>query len=244
MNKLKLFFTVFLFTVISLAQTGGVGIGTTTPDASAALDVSSTTKGFLPPRVTNAEMLTIVSPAEGLLVYNTGSIVLKEGYFYWNGSRWTRIGNDGWSIPAPITISAVTTAPTKGTIVYDNVRYIKTSETSYELTYNYAQSTTGTAGSGDYLFSLPAGLSFGSSVLTTNASTYEAIINRAIIGSGIMGTTDNSRFRAVAIVPYDSTRFRLLVTNSDNTGLIISSSTLGLNYDGISFKFSFILDTD
>jgi hypothetical protein len=52
------------------AQTG---IGTTTPHASAKLDVSSTNKGFLPPRVILAsatDVSTIPSPAEGLFVYN------------------------------------------------------------------------------------------------------------------------------------------------------------------------------
>jgi len=52
------------------AQTG---IGTTSPNASAKLDVYSTDKGFLPPRVTLTSATVaapITSPAEGLLVYN------------------------------------------------------------------------------------------------------------------------------------------------------------------------------
>jgi hypothetical protein len=71
------------------------GIGTTTPDASAKLDVSASNKGFLPPRVTltgATDVLTISSPAEGLLVYNTGSNPnLVAGYYYWNGSSWATI---------------------------------------------------------------------------------------------------------------------------------------------------------
>jgi uncharacterized protein (TIGR02145 family) len=50
---------------------GNVGIGTTTPNASAALDVTSTTRGFLPPRMTNEQMKAIVNPVNGLTVYNT-----------------------------------------------------------------------------------------------------------------------------------------------------------------------------
>ena len=46
-----------------------VGVGTTNPHASAVLDVESTTKGFLPPRMTQAQINSIVNPAEGLLVY-------------------------------------------------------------------------------------------------------------------------------------------------------------------------------
>lgn len=233
--------------------TGEVGIGTNAPDVSAILDINSSSKGLLPPRVAltgkSGTSTPIASPATGLIVYNTATAGTADnkvipGFYYFNGTIWTRMDNDGWSSPSTISISAVTTAPTKGTVVYDKVRYRRTSETSYEVTYNYAQSTPGTSGSGDYLFSLPSGLSFGNSVLTTNSSIYETVINRAIIGNGILGVTDGSRFRAIAIVPYDATRFRLVVTGADNSGQIIDSATLGLNFDGASYKFSFILDTN
>lgn len=52
-------------------NTGNVGIGNSNPDASAALDISSSTKGFLPPRMTSVEMSSISNPANGLLVFNT-----------------------------------------------------------------------------------------------------------------------------------------------------------------------------
>jgi len=52
-------------------NTGNVGIGTNNPNESALVDVSSTEKGFLPPRVTTVQMTAITNPAEGLTVYNT-----------------------------------------------------------------------------------------------------------------------------------------------------------------------------
>lgn len=48
-----------------------VGIGTTTPDASSILDIESTDKGILVPRLTSAQINAITNPANGLLVYNT-----------------------------------------------------------------------------------------------------------------------------------------------------------------------------
>ena len=48
-----------------------IGIGTSSPNISAALDITSNTKGFLPPRMTAAQRTAISSPAEGLLVYQT-----------------------------------------------------------------------------------------------------------------------------------------------------------------------------
>jgi hypothetical protein len=55
----------------NIVTTGDAGIGTTTPDAKAALDVTSTTKGFLPPRMTTGQRDAIVSPTAGLVLYNS-----------------------------------------------------------------------------------------------------------------------------------------------------------------------------
>jgi hypothetical protein len=78
------------------AQTG---IGTSTPNASAKLDVTSTTQGFLPPRValtaSNAftPVVGIAASAAGLIVYNTATAGtapnnVVPGYYFWNGSAW------------------------------------------------------------------------------------------------------------------------------------------------------------
>jgi hypothetical protein len=66
------------------AQTGSVGIGTTSPNASAALDIMSTSKGLLPPRMTQAQRNAIASPATGLTIYNTTTNKLNT----WNGTSW------------------------------------------------------------------------------------------------------------------------------------------------------------
>ena len=69
MNKALTILVFLAFTISSMAQ--NVGIGTTTPAASAQLDVSSATKGFLPPRMTTAQRNAITSPADGLIIFNT-----------------------------------------------------------------------------------------------------------------------------------------------------------------------------
>jgi hypothetical protein len=52
-------------------KNGNVGIGITAPNTSSLLEVSSTTQGFLPPRMTTAQRNAIASPAKGLIVYDT-----------------------------------------------------------------------------------------------------------------------------------------------------------------------------
>ena len=89
----KIIFIINLVLIASFAE-AQTGIGTTTPNASAKLDVYATDKGFLPPRVSidsTRDVTSILSPAEGLLVYNTGTPGLQAGYYYWNGSNWATI---------------------------------------------------------------------------------------------------------------------------------------------------------
>ena len=66
---------------------GNVGIGTTSPNASSLLDVSSTTQGFLPPRMTNAQMVAIATPAAGLVVYDTTNNKLNV----YDGTNWATL---------------------------------------------------------------------------------------------------------------------------------------------------------
>ena len=100
--KIVIIFLFFIFEAqSSFAQTG---IGTTTPNTSAKLDVSATDRGFLPPRVA-LTATNVFSPivgtsnlAAGLLVYNTATAGstpnnVVPGYYYWNGSIWVQISN-------------------------------------------------------------------------------------------------------------------------------------------------------
>jgi len=72
---------------ISLAQ--NVGIGTNTPNNSAQLDVSSTTKGLLVPRMTAAQRAAIPAPAAGLIVYETDQNI----FYQYDGTTWRKMLN-------------------------------------------------------------------------------------------------------------------------------------------------------
>jgi hypothetical protein len=64
-----------------------VGIGTSAPHPSAILDLTSTTQGFLPPRMSDSEISSIASPRAGLIVWSTDNEVLNV----FDGTSWRRI---------------------------------------------------------------------------------------------------------------------------------------------------------
>jgi hypothetical protein len=95
----NIFIGLLFLSYMASAQTG---IGTNTPNPSAKLEVSATDKGFLLPRMTAAQRAAIITPANGLLVYQTDA---TTGFYVNTGSAatpswtrvnmdWTRTGND------------------------------------------------------------------------------------------------------------------------------------------------------
>jgi hypothetical protein len=79
--------------LFSYKLTAQYGIGTLTPDASAIVDVSSTTKGFLPPRLYKGVINNIQSPAEGLTAYCINCCTGGTLTFY-NGDKWVYLRED------------------------------------------------------------------------------------------------------------------------------------------------------
>jgi len=89
MQKSLFFLTIIFCSLFSYAQ--NVGIGTSTPHASAALEIKDSTKGILIPRMTMVQRNAIVNPAEGLMVYQTDSLY---GFWYWGRGQWRNFGSN------------------------------------------------------------------------------------------------------------------------------------------------------
>ncbi|GAB3590025.1 hypothetical protein GCM10027345_44450 [Hymenobacter daeguensis] len=77
-------------------QAQNVGIGTATPNAKAALEISATNKGLLIPRLTQAQRTAIVSPPDGLMVFQTDN---TTGFWYAFGGNWVSIPNANTATP-------------------------------------------------------------------------------------------------------------------------------------------------
>jgi len=102
MKKLFFFCVMAVMTISSFSQ-GSVGVGTTSPNTSAQLDISSTNKGLLIPRLTSTQRKAISNPASGLLVFDTD----KQSLYMYNGGGWLQfaIVDRSTTVPASQTIS-------------------------------------------------------------------------------------------------------------------------------------------
>ena len=175
---MKNYFLILVIIVSGIinAQTG---IGTTTPHASAKLDVTATNKGFLPPRVTltsATDAATIASPAEGLLVYNLGSVGLQAGYYYWNGSNWATIAT---AITAGIGVTAADLVK-----IYDGV--------GNATTINSTGATFSVTTSGKYLFDFSTSATCGNCTVTLNFQVRDGANGNAVIGSDMQTSYNNN----------------------------------------------------
>ena len=151
--KLKIYIgLLLLFAVNSLhAQ---VGIGTTSPNTSSMLDITSTNSGLLIPRIAllNAsDLTTITAPITSLLVYNSG--FSPNGFYYWNGSLWVQLGlaNSGWSLTGNSGTSTVinffgTTDNKDIVFKRNNLRAGYIGDPAYDASYNFNNGNTSFGG--------------------------------------------------------------------------------------------------
>ena len=136
MKKAIICFSLILCAGISLFAQVGISTNGSAPDASAMLDINSTTRGMLPPRMTTTQRNTIVSPAEGLVIYNTDEKALNV----YAGMFWNSVA------PAPaffcgltITIDHLVSngvAPVNKTVAYGTVNGIPGEPAKCWITHN------------------------------------------------------------------------------------------------------------
>jgi hypothetical protein len=85
---MKNVFTLLAAVLLTATTYAQIGINNENPDASAALDITSTTGGLLIPRMTETQRDAISPAATGLMIYQTDGTV---GFYYYNGSSWAEV---------------------------------------------------------------------------------------------------------------------------------------------------------
>jgi hypothetical protein len=108
-------FLIHLVILPSISTYAQVGIGTATPDASSILDVSSSTKGLLIPRLTPIEIDNISLPATGLMIFNTSSMDVQLNIGTPSEPSWTGVKNS--TIDSVTAIDNISTTSTTNLLV-------------------------------------------------------------------------------------------------------------------------------
>ena len=167
MTKGILLIAGMILSVQVFAQTG---IGTTTPNASAKLEVAATDKGLLIPRLTSAQKDAIVSPANGLLVYQTDAVA---GFYVNSGTPsskvwtrvnmdWTRTGNDiAYTVGNISTTGALTGGNISTSSISGFAANVATISANYSLTATDNGKVLQSTSSSAITITIPSGLPIG-----------------------------------------------------------------------------------
>lgn len=215
-----------------------IGIGTTTPNASAILDITSTNKGLLIPRVTTAQRTTIISPVIGLLVFDTDTKTL----WAYDGNAWKDLSSNGgsgnFSLPFSQTINTATSAlliTNQGTAAA-----IEGASTN-ELGIGITAKTTGEYGWGLLAFSnrpgakainafADSGTVFnGENQFTGNTNTLMSLTNRGLGKTASVQLNNNSNTAANMQIAGNHLGEQLLIyqTNALNSKPSVSVNNSG-----------------
>lgn len=177
----QILFFLFLTYHYMLQSQQNVGIGTTTPNSSSILDISSSNKGLLIPRMDSAQRVNIVSPATGLLVYQTNG--QNTGFYYYNGMMWVQLSDK------PGQLEKITEASKTGWRLAgrnpDN--YGNIGQDALDFSYSYTPSTS-LGARGDYSVALGAG--------TTASGPVSTAMGSGSLASGLFSTSMGSNSAA------------------------------------------------
>ena len=137
MKKLNILIAALLVSTATLTQNVGINSTGATPNASAMLDIVSTNKGFLMPRVTltgTTDITTVTSAANWLTVFNTATVSdVTPGMYYWDGTKWVRImsSTNAWNTLGNWNTTAATNF--LGTLDANNLRFRTNNVERFEM---------------------------------------------------------------------------------------------------------------
>ncbi len=225
--------------VIPFQLCSQTGIGTTTPHASAKLEVNATDKGFLPPRMTSTQRSAISNPATGLMVYQTDG---TSGLYYYSGTDWIYIINSTTNIVSITNGGTGTnTATGTGSVVLSNSPSLITptlgiaSGTSLAIT-GTTSSTSTTTGS----LTVAGGVGIGGTLNAISIASSSLVVP---LISGGSGTTQSLSYRPTSgngttgadhifQVGNNGGTEAMRILNNGNVGIGTSSPSAKLNIAG------------
>ena len=213
--------------LISQAQ---VGIGTSSVNSSAKLQVDATNKGFLPPRVSltgTGDVTTIATPATGLLIYNlatagTAPNNVTPGFYYYDGSKWQRVINQ----QPDATVEFDKATPTTASVAF-------TPDIQKSKDYIYVSSVDGSQWTSDgtsyFTYTPPASTAWYLSSGTSDAGSNKTgkIYRTGNVG---IGTTDPGNKLEIKAATTNASGLKF--TNLTSSSPTSSGATLGVDASG------------
>ncbi len=230
---------IFLFTVNTVFPQIGINKSGALPDASAMLDIQSDNKGLLIPRMVitdpDSDLIPVVSPTTGLLIYNTGSLQVSEGFYSWSGASWIEM----ISSTSNLTIEQISPAYESAELYECNGFSTPTSISlpSALLPYGWVNSTEGAVfGSMVTDITDPA----ADKIIIGESGLYQIIISASFGGSNnnqVMGAIYHTPEGGIASI----TRIKF-ISRIQNSPDIVSATTHGVlelnEGDAIDLRFS------
>ena len=189
MKRILILLIATMFTTLCRVE-AQVAINTdaSLPDASAMLDVKSTVKGALFPRMSSIQRTSIASPADGLWVYDTDT---KSYWFFKSGTGWQQLPNSSGSLTLPYT--ATVSSPSTLFALTNSGAGMAISGSSTNTTAVYGAASS----------------SFGAGLLGDNLSGGEGTVGRTISNSGsptgaVVGRNDGPGYGVSGFVATDN----------------------------------------
>lgn len=214
-----------------------------TPTASSAvMEVTSTTQGFLPPRMTTTEKNAIATPAAGLVVYDTNLSALSS----FNGIAWVTLGSGGGisSVTNILigTTGTIVTGTTANTITQSILIPANTLAANNTLDFIARFSKTGTAGGGNYRVYINTSISLtgatlfgnlytiaGGATIPTHQNQRTFFYNGTTLSSNMGGVSNVTDISQSTVAPYTMTYnsatdyyliFAIQLTNTADSSVI------------------------
>ena len=228
-----------LFTIKLQAQTnifpstGSAGIGTTTPNASSLLEIKSTNKGLLIPRMTQAQRNAITSPATGLMIYQTNA---TPGFYYYGGNGWKSVAAKAWNLTGNAgtdsTINFIGTTDAHPLVFkVNNIRAGFIGYSTSNTSFGYQALISNTTGNYNTATGLGA-LTFNTTGSNNTANGYKALysningVRNVVIGDNAMYSSTSGSYNTAV----GSSSLNENTTGSFNSA--VGLDALGLNTTG------------